>query len=245
MHLALPFAAATALATTLGGLTALRTRDRLHLALGLSAGLLLGLVGFDLLPTVFAANHSRWGRLPLVSVAIVVGFLLLHVVEKAVATHEPHDSDYDESHEHRHVVGTLSALAMTGHVFLDGVGIGAAFHVTTSLGVAVTVALAVHAYSDGLNTVSFLVKGNQWSNRARWLLALDLVARVGGAALGSLVLVRERDIALYLALFTGIVIYIATSHILPEAHARHPSRMTLVATVVGVVAMAAVVAGGA
>lgn len=245
MHLALPFAAATALATALGGATALRTKDRLHLALGLSAGLLLGLVGFDLLPTVFATNHDHWGKLPLVSVAIVVGFLFLHIVEKAVATHEPHDSDYDESHEHRHVVGTLSAVAMAGHVFLDGVGIGAAFHVTTSLGLAVTLALAVHAFSDGLNTVSFLVTGNHWTNRAKWLIAADVVARMAGATVGSLVLVRASDVALYLALFTGIVIYIATSHILPEAHARHPSRMTLVATVAGVVVMAAVVAGGA
>jgi len=41
------------------------------------------------------------------------------------------------------------------------------------------------------------------------------------------------------------VIYIATSHILPEAHSRHPSKWTLVATIVGVLIMWAVVAGGA
>jgi ZIP family zinc transporter len=48
--------------------------------------------------------------------------------------------------------------------------------------------------------------------------------------------------ALYLALFSGFVIYIATSHILPEAHSRHPSRWTLAATGVGVLIMWAVVA---
>ncbi|MFM8235217.1 MAG: divalent heavy-metal cations transporter, partial [Actinomycetota bacterium] len=42
---------------------------------------------------------------------------------------------------------------------------------------------------------------------------------------------------LYLAVFAGIIIYLATSHILPEAHARHSSRWTLVATIAGVLVM--------
>ena len=53
MNLAIGFAAITAIATLLGGVLALRSKDRFHLILGLSAGLLLGLVGFDLLPEVF------------------------------------------------------------------------------------------------------------------------------------------------------------------------------------------------
>ena len=50
MNWAILFAALTVLATTFGGLVALKANDRFHLVLGLSAGLLLGLVGFDLLP---------------------------------------------------------------------------------------------------------------------------------------------------------------------------------------------------
>jgi ZIP family zinc transporter len=53
MNLAIMFSALTVVATTLGGVLAFRSKDRFHLVLGLSAGLLLGLVGFDLLPEVF------------------------------------------------------------------------------------------------------------------------------------------------------------------------------------------------
>jgi ZIP family zinc transporter len=49
-------------------------------------------------------------------------------------------------------------------------------------------------------------------------------------------------IALYLAAFSGIVIYLATSHILPEAHSRHSSRLTMVATISGVLIMWGLVA---
>jgi ZIP family zinc transporter len=131
---------------------------------------------------------------------------------------------------------------MGGHVFLDGVGLGVAFRVSTSLGIAVFLAVLVHAFSDGLNTVSMLVKNGSWTKRSRWLLAVDAVARIGGATLGTYLALNDSLLALYLALFAGFVIYIATSHILPEAHSRHPSRWTLGATAVGVVIMWVVVA---
>ena len=56
MNLAIIFSVFTVLATTAGGILAFKSRDRFHLVLGLSAGLLLGLVGFDLLPEVFEMN---------------------------------------------------------------------------------------------------------------------------------------------------------------------------------------------
>jgi ZIP family zinc transporter len=247
MWLAAFLAIGTSVATGLGGYLALRTRDRLHLALGLSAGLLLGLVGFDLLPTIYRANHQQFGGLRVVSLLLIGGFLVLHVLERATATHEPHESDYHDDHDHYHPsrAGVVGALAMIGHVFLDGAGIGASFRVSTSLGIAVTSALAVHAFSDGLNTVSLLVHNQSWRERSGLLLGADVVARLSGAVLGSALCVTPSAIALYLALFSGFVVYIATSHILPEAHARHPSRATLLATVFGVVVMALVVAGGA
>jgi len=246
MMKAVLLAVLTSIATGLGGLFALRVKDRLHLLLGLAAGLMLGLVGFDLLPSVLADNKSTLGHVPVVTLVFVLGFLLLHVVEKSFATHEPHDSEYETEHEHHHHrAGTLAALAMAGHVFADGLGIGAAFQVSTSLGTAVFFAISVHAFSDGLNTVTFLIKEHMWTKRAIALLIVDAVGRVSGAAIGSYFAFSQNLISVYLAIFAGFVIYIATSHILPEAHAKHSSRWTLFATVCGVLIMWAVVAGGA
>ena len=129
------------------------------------------------------------------SIAIVLGFFLLHLVEKSFATHEPHESDYGSDHDHRHVVGTLSAVAFIGHVFLDGVGIGAAFQVSHTLGYAVFLALLIHAFSDGLNTVAFLIKGGRWTAKAKLLLIADAIARTAGAALGSYVLISANGVA--------------------------------------------------
>lgn len=238
MNIAIVLAAATAIATTAGGYLAIRARDRLHLVLGLSAGLLLGLVAFDLLPEVFELGTQELFHAPAVSVALVMGFLLLHFYEQLFGSHEPAESDYGHDHKHSaSSVGVLGAIAMGGHVFLDGLALGVAFKVSSDLGVAVFIALLVHAFSDGLNTVSFLIKSGKWGKKGVWLLAVDALARISGAALGASLALGDNVIAIYLATFSGIVIYLATSHILPEAHSRHSSRYTILATIGGVLIM--------
>jgi ZIP family zinc transporter len=56
MNTAVILAGVTALSTGAGGYLAIRSKDRLHLTLGLAAGFLLGLVAFDLIPEVFELN---------------------------------------------------------------------------------------------------------------------------------------------------------------------------------------------
>jgi ZIP family zinc transporter len=119
--------------------------------------------------------------------------------------------------------------------------LGVAFSIDEKLGIAVFVALLVHAFSDGLNTVAMLVKTKKWSRKGVWLLGVDAIARISGAAIGASLALSENLTALYLAVFSGIVIYIATSHILPEAHTRHSTRWTLAATLGGVAIMWALV----
>jgi ZIP family zinc transporter len=241
--LVIGLAAVTVLATLSGGLLALRAKDRFHLVLGLSAGLLLGLVGFDLLPEVFAMGGASIVGVKTVSIALIAGFLSLHFIEQFAGSHEPAESDYGHDHTHAfEIAGTVGAFAMAGHIFLDGVALALAFKVSNALGIAVFIAMIVHAFSDGLNTVALLVKLGQWTQRGKFLLGIDAVARISGAILGSTLVISDSAIAIYLAAFSGIVIYLATSHILPEAHANHPTRATMLATLAGVLIMWGVVA---
>lgn len=230
-------ALSTTLATLLGGTLALKSVERRHVVLGLSAGLLLGMVAFDLLPEVFEIGTGELAGVPLVSIALVAGFLTLHFVEHLFGAHEPNDSEYAHHHEHSHAAGTLGAVALAVHVFLDGVALALAFQIGTQFGVVVSIAIFAHAFSDGLNTVSLVFRNNENRKPIYILLGLDALARLSGAALGSQLNLSDSYVAIYLALFAGFLIYLATSHILPEAHADHPATSTMVATFVGVVMM--------
>ena len=237
--MALLFAAITVIATAAGGALALRSKDRFHLILGLSAGLLLGLVSLELIPEVFATNQLTIGGVRLVSIALVAGFLALHILERSFGAHEPAESEYSHEHSHGHanIAGGVGAVALGGHIFLDGAALGIAFQINNKIGYTIFLALLVHAFSDGLNTVSLLVKSGHWKAGAKWLLGIDAITRISGAALGSYLVINEDFLTTYLAIFSGFIIYLATSHILPEAHSRHPSKVTLLSTLVGVLIM--------
>jgi zinc and cadmium transporter len=236
------FALCTVLSTGLGGIAALRSQDRLHLILGFAGGVMLGLVAFDLLPELFSLSHTGFLGVPAAMVAFAAGFLVLHVVERAVALHGGHESEY-ESHEHHHPgVGLASAVALTAHSFLDGVGIGLAFQVSDTVGLAVAIAVVTHDFADGLNTVTIMRIHGNGQRRTVALLAADALAPAVGAASTLFFSVSDTVLALYLGAFAGFLLYLATADILPEAHARHPSRLTLVSTVAGVAVMWVVVA---
>ena len=130
------------------------------------------------------------------------------------------------------------------HSFLDGVGIGLAFQVSDTVGFAVALAVIAHDFADGLNTVTILRTHGNSRRRQLSMLAVDAVAPVVGAFSTLFFSVSNDVLALYLGGFAGFLLYLATADILPEAHARHPSRLTLVSTLGGVGLMWFVVAAG-
>jgi ZIP family zinc transporter len=231
----------TVLSTALGGFVALRAQDRLHLVLGFAAGVMLGLVAFDLLPELFELSDATFGGVPAVMVAFAVGFLLLHFVERSVAMHGAHEGEYGK-HHHDPSVGLASATALAVHSFLDGVGIGLAFQVDETVGVAVAIAVIAHDFADGLNTVTVMRTHGNDQRRTLLMLGIDALAPVLGAASTLFFSVGDGVLALYLGAFAGFLLYLATADILPEAHARHPSRLTLLSTLGGVGVMWFVVA---
>lgn len=232
-------AAATLVSTTLGGVFALRHRDRLHLILGFSAGVLLGVVAFDLLPEIFELAADTSTSTDLAMAALVIAFLVFHVAEKTVLIHAAHEDEYGgtDSHHHHQNLGLVSASALCLHSLIDGIAIGIAFQAGTAVGVAVALAVLAHDFADGLNTVSLMLSHGNSRRRTLTLLGVDAVAPVAGAALTLLFTVPDRWLLIALGSFAGVLLYICTADILPEAHANHPSRATLACTVGGAALM--------
>jgi zinc transporter ZupT len=237
--IAVLLAAAAFVSTLLGGLTALKNKDRLHRILGYTAGVILGVIAFDLLPEIFKLvsdlHISEVGPM----VALVAGFLAFHIIEKSILIHHAQEGDYEHGHHHPEV-GVASALALAGHSFLDGVGIGLGFQVSHTVGIAVAIAVIAHDFSDGLNTVSLMLVNNNNNRHSMLLLVLDAIAPVLGALSTLFIHIGDHGLVIYLGFFAGFLLYIGASEILPEAHSRHSSYKTIALTVFGAVFMFAV-----
>jgi zinc transporter ZupT len=226
------FACATFLSTTIGGLFAIRFRDKLHLIMSFTAGVLLGVVFFDILPEII--EQTQAGRIAPMSamVALVFGFLLFHVMEKVILIHHGHEEDY--AHHHHPQVGVFSALALIGHSFMDGLGIALGFQVSPSVGALVAIAVISHDFTDGMNTVTLMLHHQNTPAKSKWFLLLDAIAPVLGALSIFWLKVPPSFLVLYLGFFAGFLLYIGASDILPEAHSQESSYKKIALTLAGV-----------
>lgn len=227
-------AAGTFVSTLCGGIIGIKNRDKLHRFLGFTAGVVMGVVAFDLLPEIFASLGGDQAPTRAM-VALMCGFLAFHIVEKTILIHHAQEHEYP-AHKHPHV-GVASALALIGHSLLDGIGIGLGFQAGEAVGVAVAIAVIAHDFSDGLNTVTLMLVHKNSRRRAFTMLVADAAAPVLGAFIGTLIHVSDAGLTLYLSFFAGFLLYIGASEILPEAHSKHSSYLTLVLTIAGVVLM--------
>lgn len=234
------------IATLCGGLLALRFKDKLHLVLGFSAGAVLGVAFFDLLPESIDLGN-RFFTNTTVTTIVAAGFLVYLILDRLVFLHahahgEEHDHGNDghdheshiEAHEAKQVSrGILGAGSLSIHSFLDGVAIGLAFQVSVAIGAVVAVAVLVHDFSDGINTVNLILKNKGEGKRAfRWLV-VDAVAPIIGAASTLFFHLPEQGLSIVLAVFSGFFLYIGASDLIPESHHAHPKFLTTAMTLLG------------
>lgn len=220
------------LSTLCGGLAGLKNKDRMHRFLGYTAGVLLGVVAFDLLPEIFELLHEQNHTATSAMIAMVCGFLGFHIVEKGILIHHTNENEY-EKHKHPHV-GVASAVALIGHSFLDGVGIGLGFQAGATVGIAVAIAVIAHDFTDGLNTVNLMLLNKNMARKTFIFLVFDALAPILGAASTLFLHLSPASLVIYLGFFAGFLLYIGASEILPEAHSKHSSYKTIGTTVLGV-----------
>lgn len=227
------FAILTFFSTLLGGLVGLKYKDKIHLILGFTAGVLLSVVAFDVFPEIIRLVEDLKVDPIQPMIALVIGFMIFHILEKTLLIHHSQEENYSE---HKHpTVGILSGLALAGHSFLDGVGIGLGFQVSASIGTFVALAVIAHDFSDGLNTVTLALVNKNTAKKAFGLLLVDAAAPVLGILSTNFFVLSEKILLLYLGFFAGFLLYIGVADILPEAHSQKSSLKTILMTILGII----------
>lgn len=226
------FALLTFASTMVGGIFALKCQKYMHKILGFTAGVLLGVVAFDIFPEIVQRIEGGL-TVTAAMVALVFGFLIFHILEKTIMIHHAQEGSYADHHHPQ--VGILSALALIGHSLMDGLGIGLGFHVNPALGIAVAIAVISHDFTDGMNTVTLLLTNHNSTKKSKIFLFLDALAPVVGVIIAyAFAAPHNNFVGLYLGFFAGFLLYIGASDILPEAHSKKSSFGTIGLTIIGV-----------
>jgi ZIP family zinc transporter len=143
--LLLAIAAAAFVSTLAGGLLALRLHDKLHLILGFSAGAVIGVAFFDLLPEAVNFGEKFYSPSAILS-CTALGFLSYLVIDRILSIHGDAPSR-----------GPFAAAVLCVHSLLDGVAIGLAFQASHAVGIVVAIAVLTHDFSDGINTMNMVL----------------------------------------------------------------------------------------
>lgn len=200
---------------------ALKLHDKLHLILGFSAGAVIGVAFFDLLPEAINFG-AKFHNSATILTFTALGFLSYLVLDRILSFH-------GEAAPR----GAFAAGVLCIHSLLDGVAIGLAFQASQQIGIVVAVAVLTHDFSDGINTMNIVLKNR--SNRPqafRWLM-VDALAPVLGIASTYFFTLPGEGFGIVLALFAGFFLYIGASDLIPESYHAHPKFLTTAMTLAG------------
>jgi ZIP family zinc transporter len=229
---ALYISGATCVVTLGSGLLALWLQARRGWVLAFGAGALIAGALLEVLPealTLLESTQSPWHHHVLF--ACCLGFLLFYGLERSplhYATHAP-----ETPHTHSHPAGTLGAIGIGLHSFLDGFAIGEGFHIGGEVGWVIALAVLLHKLADGVSVVGVMLSTRHASHTTMMPLGITAVAPLLGVGTQALFTVSTPVLALMLGWFAGVFLYLGASSLLPAAHAASQARHVPVLTLAG------------
>jgi len=212
-------------------------RKSLFLLISLAAGALLGDAFIHLIPEAFEETSALT-----VSLLILTGFLTFFVLEKFLNWHHSHgDEEYSPDHAKIHPVGHMVIVSDGIHNLVDGIAIGAAFLISPEVGIATTIAIALHEIPQEIGEFGLLVHAGFSRGKALLMNFLSaLTAFVGVGLAFWLSTFGELAVPLITSFTAGMFIYIAAADLIPELHKTTDKRRSFLQFIVillGILAM--------
>ena len=221
--------------TTLGGLIGIffkgSSDKTLSCVLSFAAGIMLGMVCFELFPE---ANETF--RFWYTMLAALGGMLLLIVLNHFVDRHEHAPAPgADAGSAILLRAGIIMILALAVHNVPEGFALGVGMRAGNGLGLRLVLLIALHNIPDGMAIAVSLTMGGVKKSQAVLLVALSGVPTVVGGILGYLLGgLSPIVVAVALSAAGGALLYVTCCEMLPQAIRMNQGGTAAVFVVVGV-----------
>lgn len=205
-----------------------------------AVGALFANVFFHLLPELMETTNNMHVSSTLILLGIVISFF----IEKFIHWHHCHNLNC----KHTQPVGTMMLLGDGAHNITDGILIAASYLVSIELGIATTVAIALHEIPQEIGDFAVLLHSGFSRGKALlWNVVSALTAFLGGFAVLWLHEHIENIPLILLPITIGNFLYIAGSDLIPELHKESKMKkavLQLIAMLAGIALMYLVFANG-
>lgn len=232
--LSLGFGFLTLVSIVVGGLVTKKFRDRLGILAGFSAGTLIGVSFFDLIPA--GIEIHRIEGMEKVFIPVVIGFVFLYVIERYINIHYHCEENVCKNIRHKHS-GWIGSTEIVVHSIVDGMAIGLSFQQSLHTGLLVSVAVICHSFSHGINIMTAMLSAGNSLKHSLQMLAMDAVAPFIGVCLSLILTIPESVLGYVLPFFAGSFIYLGASELLPRAHEETPPGIAVLSVLAGLIVL--------
>lgn len=148
-----------------------------------------------------------------VTLWLLAGYLIIQFFEHTIAPHFHFGEEIHTEEMHRHGVAVTAVVALAIHAFFDGVTIASGLLVNLRLGLLLFIAVLLHKVPEGFTVASIMMSAGKTGRAA--INATLLIAVATFAGIFCVVLV-DRALTIALPLSAGATLYIAASDLIPE-----------------------------
>lgn len=224
----------------IGALTVALAEPRLKRLLiflvSFSAGALLGDTFLHLLPETI----EEFGFTTASALYLIVGILIFFIIEKFL--HWQHCHEVGCEHHHRNpALAPINLIGDAFHNLLDGIIIAGSFLAGPAVGLATTIAVALHEIPQEIGDFGILLHSGLSRARALFLNFISALFAFLGAGLFFLLASQLEAInQVILPLTAGGFLYIALADLVPELHRERTlsrSALQLASLVLGIAVM--------
>lgn len=226
-------AGAGIIGTGLGGAIAFVLRKPskrfLSFLLNFSAGLMIAVVCFDLLPEAFEIGNLAYGIL-----GIIIGVGAILFFEGLIASYFKQSQKTKEKSFIQ--TGILLGIGIALHNFPEGLAIGSGFTAIESYGLGLSLVIALHDIPEGIAMATPMSIGGIDKFKVFLSAVIAGIPTGIGALVGYLLgEISPTFICICLGFAGGAMLYITCSELIPEARDLHRGRMSSLGLVLGVI----------
>ncbi|MDR0791457.1 MAG: ZIP family metal transporter [Methanomassiliicoccaceae archaeon] len=215
-----------------------------HLLVALSAGIILGILFFVLIPETFHGILEADAEYMDAVMLMAAGFLAIVLIDVIMKRRYSCSCTDCSDSDHIHEATSFTAFAgLAMHAAVDGILLSIALIAGGEIAIAMLIAIALHKFADvfALSSIFTLTK---IAKRRTLIYMIVFIMITPIAAILSMPIVDavgELNEFIPLAVATGILMYVGIYTLLPEAfHERRDSVLSFVLVVIGIIAIAAI-----
>lgn len=192
-----------------------------------TAGLMLAIISFDLLPESYEI-----GGIFVVVLGLINGLILIFLVEELVPLRK--FKKYNSTNSNYIKMGVIIFLSMAIHNLPEGLALGSSYVYSNRIGFKISLLIALHNIPEGMSIGIPLKLAGSSDHKIVFLTLLAGFPTALGAFMGSILgNLSNYFIGFCLSTAASTMLYVICSEMIPEAITTYKGRTTSVSLLIG------------